>query len=242
MTPTIILIISLAALAAAFTQRVSGFGFGIFMMTLLPHLMPSYGEATALSGILAILTALIPAIRKRRYVPIQKLWLILLTFVIVSFFAVIGVTKIDSRSLKHVLGAILILVSIYFLFFSGKIHFKPNKATQLSMGTLSGIMGGLFAMQGPPAVIYFIGCTDDKDEYIALTQWYFLIGNMMMTIFRGSNGLVTVDVLKACAFAMIGVVLGVVIGSHVFDKINGNTLKKIVYGYMAVAGLITMLS
>ena len=110
------------------------------------------------------------------------------------------------------------------------------------MGTLSGIMGGLFAMQGPPAVIYFIGCTDDKDEYIALTQWYFLIGNVMMTVFRGSNGLVTTDVLEACAFAMVGVVLGVLIGSHVYDKLNGKTLKKIVYGYMAVAGLITMLS
>lgn len=242
MTPTILLIISLAALAAAFTQRVSGFGFGIFMMTLLPHLMPSYGEATALSGILAVLTALIPAIKKRKSLPIQKLWLILLTFIIVSFFAVIGVTKIDSRSLKHVLGAILILVSIWFFFFSGKVHVKPNKMTQISMGTLSGAMGGLFAMQGPPAVIYFIGCSDDKDEYIALTQWYFLIGNIMMTLFRGSNGLVTSDVLKACPFAMIGVIFGVYIGSHVFNKINGKTLKKIIYGYMAVAGLITLLA
>ncbi len=204
--------------------------------------MPSYGEATALSGILAVLTALIPAIKKRKSLPIQKLWLILLTFIIVSFFAVIGVTKIDSRSLKHVLGAILILVSIWFFFFSGKVHVKPNKMTQISMGTLSGAMGGLFAMQGPPAVIYFIGCTDDKDEYIALTQWYFLIGNIMMTLFRGSNGLVTSDVLKACPFAMIGVIFGVYIGSHVFNKINGKTLKKIVYGYMAVAGLITLLA
>lgn len=39
--------------AASFTQRVTGFGFGIIVMTVLPYLLPSYGEATALSGLLA---------------------------------------------------------------------------------------------------------------------------------------------------------------------------------------------
>ena len=47
------------AMMAAFVQRVSGFGFGIFIMTVLPYLMPSYGEATALSGMLALVTSAI---------------------------------------------------------------------------------------------------------------------------------------------------------------------------------------
>ena len=44
------------ALGAAIVQRVSGFGFGIFIMTVLPYLMPTYGEALTLSGTLAIVT------------------------------------------------------------------------------------------------------------------------------------------------------------------------------------------
>ena len=47
------------ALGASFVQRTTGFGFGIFIMTLLPFLMSSYGEATALSGLLAICEHLI---------------------------------------------------------------------------------------------------------------------------------------------------------------------------------------
>lgn len=46
-----ILEIFLLAIGASFVQRTTGFGFGIFIMTLLPFLMPSYGEATALSTI-----------------------------------------------------------------------------------------------------------------------------------------------------------------------------------------------
>lgn len=44
----------LLTLGASFVQRATGFGFGIFIMTILPFLMPSYGEATALSGLLAM--------------------------------------------------------------------------------------------------------------------------------------------------------------------------------------------
>ncbi|MCQ2115753.1 MAG: sulfite exporter TauE/SafE family protein [Bacteroidales bacterium] len=242
MTITAIIIIILAATFASFTQRVSGFGFGIFIMTILPHLMPSYGEATALSGLLAIVTSIVPAIQMARKLPVRKLWLILLTFIITSFFAVLLVTKIDSRSLKHVLGGVLIAVSIYFLFFSGKIHMKPNAPIQLSMGTLSGFMGGLFAMQGPPAVIYFVGCSSDKDEYIALTQWYFLIGNIMMSIFRGGSGLVTPLVGKIWCLAVLGVLLGLWIGAKVYARIRPELLRKIIYAYMAVAGLITLLA
>lgn len=40
--------IILLAAGASFVQRTVGFGFGIFIMSALPFLMPSYGEAEAL--------------------------------------------------------------------------------------------------------------------------------------------------------------------------------------------------
>ena len=47
----------LLSLVASFVQRVSGFGFGIFIMMFLPYIMPSYNEAVALSGLLSGTTA-----------------------------------------------------------------------------------------------------------------------------------------------------------------------------------------
>ena len=85
------ILIFLMALGASVTQRVCGFGFGIFIMMVLPFIMPTFGEATALSGLLAIFTALVPAIHMVRHVPWRKLIPILVTFVIVSFFSVLMV-------------------------------------------------------------------------------------------------------------------------------------------------------
>ena len=67
------ILVFLMASGASLTQRVCGFGFGIFIMMLLPFIMPSFAEATALSGLLAIFTALVPAVRMVRQVPWRKL-------------------------------------------------------------------------------------------------------------------------------------------------------------------------
>ena len=237
--PTI-LILFLISLLASGVQRVSGFGFGIIVMAVFPYLMPSYGEATALSGMLAIFTALVPAIQHFRVVPWKKLLPILLTFLLVSFFAVELVRLVDSRSLKHVLGVVLIFISIYFFVFSDRIHIRPTVPVQIGLGSLSGLMGGLFAMQGPPAVIYFISSTYDKEEYIALTQWYFLVGNTMMTLFRARAGLVTATVLESWAIALPAVVLGLYLGSKLFKRIRIRLLRKVVYAFLAVSGVVAI--
>ncbi len=240
MTAPAIIILFLFTLLSSGMQRVSGFGFGIIAMTVFPYLMPSYGEATALSGMLAIVTALVPALRHVRIVPWKKLLPILIMFLLVSFFAVELVTQVDSRNLKHVMGAVLILISIYFFAFSDKIHLRPTVPVQLGLGTLSGAMGGLFAMQGPPAVIYFISAAKDKEEYIALTQWYFLSGNTMMTLFRLRAGLVTGTVLQSWAIAVPATVLGLWLGSRLFRRIRIELLHKIVYAFLAVSGVVAV--
>lgn len=236
------ILIFLMALGASVTQRVCGFGFGIFIMMVLPFIMPTFGEATALSGLLAIFTALVPAIHMVRHVPWRKLIPILVTFVIVSFFSVLMVKHIDSHILKKVLGGVMILISLYFMFMNGKFTLKPSIPVQVSMGTISGIMGGLFAMQGPPAVIYFIGCSKDKTEYMAITQWYFLIGNTMMTIYRAGHGFVTGTVLTSWCVGIAGVLIGLLIGARIFHRINADVLRRVIYGFMAFSGVVALLS
>ena len=230
------------AFLATFIQRVSGFGFGIVFMTVAPFVMPSYGEATALSGMLAIVCAFGAGIRMFKYLPWRKLVGILLTFLVISFFAVRMVARIDSHTLKHVLGGILILVAAYFIFLNGKVRMKPTVPVQVSMGTISGLMGGLFGMQGPPAVLYFISCTDRKEEYMALTQWYFIVGNIAMTFYRAGNGFLTPVVTKTCLMGVAAVLLGLLLGSKVYDRLSVSTLRKVVYIFICVAGIVALSS
>ncbi|MCB9017785.1 MAG: sulfite exporter TauE/SafE family protein [Prevotellaceae bacterium] len=228
-------------IGASFIQRVTGFGFGIFIMTALPYLMPSYGEATTLSGTLAATMSLVVMIRLRKLIVWKRLLPILISFLIISFFAIQFVSSVQDTYLKKILGCTLIVMSIYFLFVSERIHIRPTLPMQITMGGLSGIMGGLFAMQGPPAVLYFIASEKDKDQYMAMTQAYFFIGNLFMTIVRARNGYLTEAVGVSWLYAYGAIVIGAFIGNWVFKRISAPILRKTVYAYMAISGVIALI-
>lgn len=235
-----LIIITLLTIGASFVQRISGFGFGIFIMTMLPYLMPSYGEATTLSGLLASVTSLCVVIKHHRHIVWQRLWPILSTFILFSFVAVELVSVLDNHVLKKILGVILIVVSVYFLFLRSRISLSTRIPVQLSMGSLSGLMGGFFGMQGPPAVLYFLAASKTKEEYLAISQIYFFLGNMVMTVFRAGNGMLSLNVCKAFACGILAVALGGWLGSKVFERLSQSSLQRVVYIYIGISGIVAL--
>ena len=239
---SIVIAIFILSIGASFVQRTTGFGFGIFIMTKLPYFMPTYGEATTLSGILAITTSAVIVWRLRRYVTWQRLWPILLTFIVVSTMAIFVLTRIEDHILKQILGVALIVISIYFALFSQKVKLPTTKQVQVGAGTLSGLMGGFFGMQGPPAVLYFIQSEPTKEHYMAMAQTYFLIGNVMMTLVRAYNGFFTTTVLTDYCFGLGGVIIGTSLGAYVFKRIPNRVFRYVVYAYIGVSGMIILLT
>ena len=239
---SIALFIFLLSIGASFVQRTTGFGFGIFIMTMLPFFLPTYGEATTLSGLLAITTSAVIVWRLREHVIWKRLWTILLTFIIVSTIAIFALKRVEDHILRQILDVALIVIGIYFALFSQKIKLPTTKKVQVGAGTLSGLMGGFFGMQGPPAVLYFIQSEPSKEHYMAMTQTYFLIGNVMMTIVRAYNGFFTTTVLTDYCFGLGGVIIGTTLGAYVFKHIPNRIFRYIVYAYIAVSGVVILLS
>lgn len=236
------LLVALLAVGASFVERTTGFGFGILIMTALPFLMPSYGEATTLSGLLALSTCLIICVRMRKYIIWRRLWGILITFIIVSGIAVFLLARIQVRTLWLSLGIVLIIISLYFLFLGDRIKIKPTRGAQIITGMVSGLMGGFFGMQGPPAVLYFISSEPDKEHYLAIISAYFCLGNLAMTVFRAGNGFLTKAVGISYVFGLVGVALGTFLGGKVFDRIPAKAFRYVVYAYIGISGIIVLVT
>ena len=234
--------IFLLSTGASFVQRTTGFGFGIFIMTLLPFLMPSYGEATGLSGLLALTTSLIAAIKFRKYITWKRLLPILSVFLITSTVAISLLKVMQDGAIRFILGFILIFVSIWFAFLNKRIKFGTTLPYQIGAGSVSGLMGGFFGMHGPPAVLYFISSEADKEHYMGMIQIYFVITNAMMTIVRAYNGFVTPTVGKCYIFCLGAVAIGSTLGGWAFSRIPGKKFPYVVYGYIGISGLIILFS
>ena len=161
-----LILIALVALGASYIQSVTGFGFGIFAMIFLPYLLV-YTEANVLSSILSCCTSVTVAAVMLKKINWKNLIFPVLSCTVTTFLAVRFVKSQDNKMLTLLLGIALICLSLYFLFFSGKIKIKPTWYAGLIAGLLSGLLGGMFSISGPPVVIYFLQSEKDPDHYLA---------------------------------------------------------------------------
>lgn len=239
-----IIYIFLLAIGACFVQRTVGFGFGIFIMTALPFLMPSYGEAVTLSGLLSLTSAAVVMIKYVRYVTWKRLLPIFAAFVIFSTIAICMLDRIEGRTMRIVLGIMLVVISLYFSFFKEKLQkvIRPTKEWQLGAGTVSGIMGGLFGMHGPPVVLYLVSSEPDKDHYMGMIQTYAVITNIAMLAVRAYNGYLTPVVGLTYLYGIGGLAIGVLLGNWAYRHIPNRIFTYIVYAYIGVSGFIILLT
>ena len=130
--------------------------------------------------------------------------------------------------------------SIYFLLFNNRIKFKPNALNGAISGALGGILGGLFSTGGPPAVLYLTNATSDKLTYFATIQFYFAATTVYTTVVRAINGIITYEILLLSLIGFLGCMVGNYFGRMVFDKLDSNKLKYIIYVGMIISGIIML--
>jgi uncharacterized membrane protein YfcA len=239
-----ILYIILLAAGASFVQRTIGFGFGIFIMTALPFLMPSYGEAVTLSGLLSLTSAAVVMVKYLKYVTWKRFLPIVASFVIFSTLAICMLDKIEGQAMRIILGIVLIIISLYFSFFKEKLQkiIRPTSGWQLGAGAASGVMGGLFGMHGPPVVLYLVASEPDKDHYMGMIQTYAFVTNLTMLAVRAWNGYVTPMVGTTYIYGLIGLAVGVLSGNWAYKRIPNRIFTYVVYAYIAVSGLVILLT
>lgn len=236
-----LLFVFILTIIASFIQRVSGFGFGIFVMMFFPFFLPSYGDSVMLSGLLAGSTALMIAVRNWRHIRWRLMGGVLIFNVIASYLATEYMRLLGNNTMKQWLGVMLILIALYFMFSEGKIGrvFK-SKLAQVTIGGISGVMGGMFAMPGPPLVLYCISTIEDKREYVTTLQAFSVVINLCYTFFRFKAGFYSEDTWLWWLVGLGGAVIGSFIGSQCFEQISKRTLKYIVYVIMIISGVVAI--
>lgn len=228
-------------LTAGFIQSVTGFGFGIFAMIFLP-IVVSYGEASALSSILSSLSSLVIALPLLRRIHWKNLLFPLLGSLPLTFAAVAFVKTQTNEVLTLLLGVALFLLSVYFYFFSHRVRIRPTWYAGLTAGLISGVMSGLFAVGGPPVVVYFLQSEENPDQYLATISAYFVLAGVFSVAAKTTAGFVTGAVLIGTLIGIAAMLLSALIGKRVRGRIRADLLKKVIYGVMALSGAINVVT
>lgn len=233
--------IALPALAGGIIQTVTGFGAGIIMMLFFPLVLPML-KASALSTLITLYLTASLAWKLRKQTHFTSLILPLAVFFFSTTAALQLATMIDTRKLSLLFGIFLIALAAYFIRFSNRIHLKPSPISASACSALSGLCSGMFGISGPPMVVYYLSVLgDNKELYLATTQMYFCIGSIYNTAMRVYRGILTLDMLPLFVVGLAGMVAGKQIGLYILHRIDVPTMKKVVYLFLAVAGIITVI-
>ncbi|PMP92604.1 MAG: sulfite exporter TauE/SafE family protein [Hydrogenobaculum sp.] len=161
-------------------QGISGFGGGVFMVTLLSLVMNIKSAVLTFSFIQALGPLSILLVSKS-YKPNMRMIFYLITGSFVGIFLGAHILKIISATYMEMFsGLFFISIGIFdslFIFknelldLTSKIEIKHG----FFVGVVSGVFSGIVGIGGPPAAIYLRNIVKEFDEYRYLISIYFVL-------------------------------------------------------------------
>lgn len=230
----------MSALVAGIIQTVTGFGAAVFLMLLMPHYFDMVAAPAITSAITVGLSATL-AWKFRKHIQLKDCLFPILVYLLFSITSISVAKKLDLDHLSFIFGVFLVILAIYFYLFSERITMKANWKTAALCATISGITSGFFGIGGPLMAVYFISAIKEKESYIGTIQFLFAFTNIINLFTRIANGIFTIDLLPATILGFAGITVGKVIGLRILDKIDPRKIKKLVYAFVGISGILTLL-
>jgi uncharacterized protein len=230
----------LVIFVAAVAQGAIGFGFAIVAVPLLGLFMP-FKDGVMLTLVLFLLTTLIMTIKLNKCINYKMALPVIIASITVSAVSIQILNKADNDLIYRMLGLFLVLMALYLFFIAKRLRVRPSLGKALIAGSISGFFGGIFNIEGPPLVVYYLFSGKDKHEYNATIQFTFFSAALFRTILNVSNGNITFDIWMSSIAGILGLLAGLKLGVYVFRKTNTSKLNSIIYIFIAVIGILIMI-
>lgn len=221
---------------AGLMQGLTGFGFGIVAMALLPLWMDFKLAAATVAAInIPVCWGTLWSNRK------HFAWRDsagLIAGVVVG--APIGVSLLSwgrSETLLRGLGGVMCLFALIDPLLQGFRLGPIPRWCALPLGFVSGIFGGAFNIGGPPAVAYVYSQAWSKQQRIAALQAMFSISGILRVALMGNVGLLGWNVAFVFVSSLIPVMAGILLGGLLLNRAAQSHLKVGVLLIVFVMGL-----
>ena len=240
LSPPDLLAVVLVLFAASFAQGLTGFGFGVVSMALLPLLLPIKAATPLVSLLNTVLCiqlfwTLRRSIRWRDTTP-------LMAGLLLGLPIGIGLLAYGSETwLKRLLGIYLIVIALRSLWPERKTDLPPAGAASPAAPLLTGIacggLAGAFNIGGPPLVAYIYRQPWKQVEMNATLQAVFLVSCVVRASAYAAGGLLGWSALGVTALSLPILFLGAAAGHRLVPRVDPTRMKKAIFVTLGLLGL-----
>lgn len=227
----------LLCVGGGLVTAITGFGFALVVMMLLPYVWPDLRFCVAVAGCVSVAVSGVVWFLMRKHIRMKKMiWPLLGSFAATAM-AMWLFSGGANALLTRIFGGVLVLFSVWFLLLSSRVKVPRGAAAGLVSGGLSGLLGALFSTSGPPIAAWMLITTPDRDEYMANIQMFFTLTSAHATVMRAVNGQITGPVLLYAAAGLAIGMAGYWAGKKIAGKMNAKAIRLCVCILMAVSGV-----
>ena len=222
-------------------QAVSGFGAGIFIIGILSLLYEpkTIIVSSALFNLLGTLGLLYQ--NRKGKVDFYILSSLIAGSVPGIYLGAYLLDRMDNHTLRLAIGFFIASLGVYDLMVQkGLLNLRLSRHMGLPMGFLGGLFAGLVGMGGPPPVVFLNQHLKDPVS-IRLTLNLFFTSNIFFRLaFYESLSVASLD-LYIVMEGLLGVLLGLVVGSLIARSLKAQAYKKLLSFSVIALGVLLLL-
>lgn len=159
------------------------------------------------------------------------------------FFLLLSLSNLlQAEAFRPLLGITLIILSLYFILFPNSLTIKPTLANTFICVFFNALIDAFFGIGAPFIAIYFLSLSQSKEAYIGTLQAYCMFSMIYAVSVRYIDKQYTLDMAPYFLLGLLALNLGIVLGNKVMKHLTIHHLKKIVYLFIGVAGILSLLA
>lgn len=233
-----IFIVTAGVFAAGLLRGFTGFGLAMAAVPTLALALPPQ-QVVPVIVTLQLLAGTIDLPLSWRSADWRAIRPLALAMVVCTPVGLLVLAYLSADAARLAIG-MLIFASIGLLIRGVRLPANPPRWISLSVGVVSGVMNGIAAMAGPPAVVYFLALHHPPKVMRASTISYFVLTAIAAVIPLAWQGFATWETTLWALTALPALLLGQWLGTLGFRRVSARTHRLVALLTLTVlAALLT---
>jgi uncharacterized membrane protein YfcA len=229
--------LSIVVVFTAFYLRgFTGFGSAVFGVPLI-LLMAGIGFVVPAYLILDAAATGILTIETKKYFRWRIALPVVLGMIPGNIVGTYILSSYEIPALKIILGILILIFSLYTFFVRKTPEIKDRRGfLGFTAGCVSGVLGGIFGVSGPPIVIYLKYRIPEKDMFRAQIVLLIIFENVFRVFLYTYGGLFNPFNLTFALILLPAMAVGLFLGSKSNIRASQRTFDIIAAGILTMAG------
>lgn len=134
-------------------------------------------------------------------------------------------------------GSIVFFILIQLLGWQLRITETRRSFAQTALGAVSGIIGGISGVWGPPLVAYLTATNTPKQESMRIQGVVYGLGAIILTLAHIRSGVLTASTSQMSVLMVFPAIAGVTLGFWIHDRMPQEKFRKATMFVLILAGL-----